>query len=173
VLDYTVTVTNVKGTPATAFTVTDVLPTGLAFGSATGAGFTCGNVGQTVTCLYSGSLAVGQSASFVVQALIDPTFTGTSIANTAIVDPGRGDSDSADNSSTATTTIVPLPISGGNGGPALQPTDPPVPPTGGGGGGALPFTGADSLQVLRAGVTLLLVGLFLMLTMRRRRGTTE
>jgi uncharacterized repeat protein (TIGR01451 family) len=173
VLDYTVTVTNVKGTPATAFTVTDVLPTGLAFGSATGAGFTCGNVGQTVTCLYSGSLAVGQSASFVVQALIDPTFTGTSIANTAVVDPGRGDSDSADNSSTATTTIVPLPISGGNGGPALQPTDPPVPPTGGGGGGALPFTGADSLQVLRAGVTLLLVGLFLMLTMRRRRGTTE
>ncbi|MCE9600645.1 MAG: DUF11 domain-containing protein, partial [Gemmatimonadetes bacterium] len=48
---YTLTVTN-QGRLASAGTVTvlDTLPTGLSFVSGTGGGFTCGAVGQAVTC---------------------------------------------------------------------------------------------------------------------------
>jgi uncharacterized repeat protein (TIGR01451 family) len=173
-LVYAIDVTNVKGTPATGFTVTDVLPTGLSFSSATGTGFTCSNLGQTITCLYSGSLPAGQKATIAVRALLDSTFTGKTVANTAIVDPGRADTDAADNSSTATTTVVPLPLTGGGGGTAEAPSpSPSAAPTGGGGDAALPFTGSDSARQLQAGVSLLVLGLFLALIARRRRAASE
>ncbi|MDX6197853.1 MAG: hypothetical protein QOJ79_1004, partial [Actinomycetota bacterium] len=174
-LVYTIDVTNAKGTPATAFTVTDVLPVGLAYSSASGTAFTCAIAGQTIACVYSGTLTVGQHASIIVRALLDAAYTGKTVANTALVDPGRADTDAADNSSTATTDVVPVPLTGGGGGAAEEPTPAPsAAPTGGGGGAVgLPFTGANSLQVLRLAVLLLVVGLFLMLVTRRRRGATE
>jgi uncharacterized repeat protein (TIGR01451 family) len=176
-LVYTIDVTNVKGTPATAFTVTDVLPAGLSYSSADGTGFTCANAGQAVTCVYSGTLAVGQQASIIVRALLDSAYAGKTVANTVIVDPGRADTDATDNASTATTDVVAAPITGGGGGAAEEPSpSPSAEPTGGGGGGGgvgLPFTGANSEQVLQLGVGLLLAGLFLVLVMRRRRDATE
>jgi uncharacterized repeat protein (TIGR01451 family) len=173
-LVYSIDVTNVKGTPATGFTVTDVLPTGLSFSSATGTDFTCTNAGQTITCVYSGSLPVGQKATIAVRALLDSTFSGKTVANTAVVDPGRTDSDAADNSSTVTTAVVPLPLTGGGGGTAVAPSPSPAPAaTGGGGGAALPFTGSDSARQLQAGVSLLVLGLFLALIARRRRAISE
>jgi uncharacterized repeat protein (TIGR01451 family) len=171
-LVYAIDVTNVKGTPARGFTVTDVLPTGLSFSSATGTDFTCTNAGQTITCVYSGSLPAGQKATIAVRALLDGTFTGKTVANTAVVDPGRADTDAADNSSTATTTVVPLPLTGGGGGTAVAPSPTPA-PAASGGGAALPFTGSDSARQLQAGVSLLVLGLFLALIARRRRASSE
>jgi uncharacterized repeat protein (TIGR01451 family) len=173
-LVYSIDVTNVKGTPATGFTVTDVLPTGLSFSAATGTDFTCTNAGQTITCVYGGSLPVGAKATIAVRALLDSTFTGKTVANTAVVDPGRPDSDPADNSSTVTTTVVPLPLTGGGGGTAEAPAPSPSPAaTGNGGGAALPFTGSDSARLLQGGVSLLVFGLFLALIARRRRVASE
>jgi uncharacterized repeat protein (TIGR01451 family) len=173
-LVYTVVVTNVKGTPATGFTVTDVLPAGLSFSSASGTDFVCSNVANAITCVYAGSLGVGQTAQVVVRALLLETFTGTDVANTAIVDPGRSDDNAANNSSTATTTVTQptaAPIAGGAGGGA---TGGGTPSTGGGGGaasgagGALPFTGTYADRLLEGGVSLLVLGLFVALLARRR-----
>jgi uncharacterized repeat protein (TIGR01451 family) len=41
--------------------VVDVLPSSLIFVSATGTGWSCSNLGQTVTCLYSTTAAAGAS----------------------------------------------------------------------------------------------------------------
>jgi hypothetical protein len=43
----------------------------------------------------------------------------------------------------------------------------------GGGGAALPFTGSESARLLRTGVSLLLLGLFLTVVARRRRAVAE
>jgi hypothetical protein len=158
--------------------VTDVLPTGLSYSSAVGTDFTCTNVAQTISCLYGGTLGVGQKATISVRALLDATFTGKTLANTAIVDPGRADTDAADNSSTATTDILPLPLTGGGGGaaqvpPAAAPSPTPAPVAEGGGAPALPFTGTEAGKLLQLGVTLLLIGLFTALAARRRRTETE
>lgn len=59
---YQVMVTNVGTGPAAGpITVTDTLGAGLSFVSATGSGWTCTGVGQTVTCTQPGPLAAGQS----------------------------------------------------------------------------------------------------------------
>jgi uncharacterized repeat protein (TIGR01451 family) len=173
-LVYTIDVTNVKGTPATGFTVTDVLPIGLAYSLATGTDFTCGIAGQTITCIYNGTLAVGQKATIAVRALLDSTFTGKTVGNTAVVDPRRADTDATDNSSTATTTVTPLPLSGGGGGAAEAPSPSPSPAAGGGEGGAgLPITGSSCASWFQAGVSFLVLGLFLGLVGRRRRIASE
>jgi uncharacterized repeat protein (TIGR01451 family) len=175
-LVYAIDVKNVKGTPATAFTVTDVLPDGLSYSNAEGTGFACANAAQVITCVYSASLAVGQSATITVRALLDSSYTGKTVANTAVVDPGRADTDAADNTATATTdiTAVPVPVTGGGGGAAEEPAASPEPqPAAGGGGGALPFTGMDSGQILKLGVTLLLAGFVAALVARRRRTQAE
>ena len=104
------------------------------------------------------------------------TFTGKTVANTAVVDPGRADTDAANNSSTATTDILPLPLTGGGGGTAQQPSASPTPAPvahDNGGGGALPFTGTEAGRLLQLGVLLLVVGLFMALVSRRRRTGTE
>jgi uncharacterized repeat protein (TIGR01451 family) len=173
-LVYTLIVTNVKGSTATAFTVTDTLAAGLTFSSASGTGFTCVNAGQLITCTFAGSLPVGQTATISVRALLDSAFTSATIANTAVVNPGRPDSDSTNNSSTTAAEVVPLPISGGGGGgaTATQPSQAPGGLGGGSGtvagGAALPFTGAAAASLLETGVTLLLLGLLLALAARRR-----
>jgi uncharacterized repeat protein (TIGR01451 family) len=170
-LVYAIDVTNTTGDPATGFTVTDVLPDGLLPSLATGDGFGCVVTGQTITCTYAGTLAVGAKASIIVRALLDSTYRGNTVVNTAVLAPGRPDSDPTDNTSTATTTVVPLPLTGGGGGPVQAPPSPTPAPVGG--GGALPFTGAPATSMLQGGVALLLLGLFLALVTRRRRHAAE
>lgn len=59
---YTLSVSNGGGTATNGWvTVTDTLPTGLSPTSATGAGWTCTVVSQTVTCKRSDALAAGAS----------------------------------------------------------------------------------------------------------------
>jgi uncharacterized repeat protein (TIGR01451 family) len=161
VLSWTVTVTNVKGTPAAAFTVTDDVPNGLSLLTAGGFDWACNTAGQTVSCTYTGApVPVGSSVSFQIDSLVGADFTGDSISNTAVVDPGGVDT--TNDSSTAVTPVV---FTGGGGGTVVEPPAPapeePAP--------ALPFTGSYTDRTLTAGVTVLLLGLLLAVAGRRRR----
>jgi uncharacterized repeat protein (TIGR01451 family) len=98
-LAYTIKVTNLGETTAIAPVVTDVLPAGLTFVSASGG---CSYAAGTVTCAL-GDLAVGAVATIT----IDTTTNGasTSIVNVASVTSGTPDSDPSNDSDDATTQI--------------------------------------------------------------------
>jgi uncharacterized repeat protein (TIGR01451 family) len=176
-LVWTIDVTNVKGTPATGFTVTDALPAGTSYSSAEGTGFVCTHAAAVISCTYTGSLAVGDSAHVLVRALLLESFTGTTVDNTAVVDPGRTDDAAANNSATATTAVTPAapaaagspsgPVQGSGGGEAAGPVSVPQPTSAEGSG--LPFTGWATARTLQVGLALLLAGLLLSLAARARR----
>lgn len=87
---FDLTVTNLGPNATTApVTVTDQLPVGLTYVSATGVGWTCDAVSNAVTCTYSASLAVSQSAPSV---RVQTTLTappGTSVVNVATATGGQ------------------------------------------------------------------------------------
>jgi uncharacterized repeat protein (TIGR01451 family) len=83
-------------------TVTDTLPAGLTFGSATGDGWTCASVdAQVVTCTHEGNVHAGNSLpAITVTANVGADATGT-LTNTAVVASdddfvGTNDQDTAD-----------------------------------------------------------------------------
>ncbi len=92
--DYILTVTNQQAAgsgrdvvPANGAQVTDTLPAGLTFVSASGCSYATGT--RQVTCVIS-NLAAGASTAFNVRVRVDSPYTGpTSVDNTACVDmPG-------------------------------------------------------------------------------------
>lgn len=102
---YQLAVTNLSGMPTTATAlVTDVLPAGLTFVSASGAGFSCSAIGQTVTCIHSAVIPAGHTASVTLTVSVGGSVAGT-LANTATV-ATTGDGNPANNTSTATTTVA-------------------------------------------------------------------
>ena len=170
VLTYTLDVTNVKGTPATGFTVTDTLPDGLSFVSADGTDVACTALAAVITCTYGGTLAVGESARITVRALLLATFEGTTVTNTAVVDPGRSDVDGSNNTSSVTTGVLLTGFTSGGGTaeiPTPAPGASPVPAPAATGDG-LPFTGVDAGSWTQTGVGMLLIGMLLALAARRR-----
>ena len=117
---YSITVNNTLGsltTGASTYTVTDVLPTGLTFVSATGTGWTCAantpaigdNVagGTRMVCTSSATMAPGASnANAITLTVLPAAAAAPSVNNTATVS-GGGElaSNNANNSSTITTTV--------------------------------------------------------------------
>jgi uncharacterized repeat protein (TIGR01451 family) len=96
---YTIVVTNNGPSPATSVTVSDTTPTGLAFLSNSGActgSYPC-NVG---------TLAAGQSATITSTYTVPSNYASPSIVNTATVSANEFDANTADNTSTATTTVT-------------------------------------------------------------------
>lgn len=166
-LVWNLVVSNTAGAVATGFTVTDALPAGLSFSGAQGADYVCNAVLQVITCTYNGSLAVGQTANLAVRALLDRSFIGVNVINTAGLDPNRQDTNAADNTSSAETDArvrpqpTPSPVSGGTTGGAAAPT--PAPAV-----GALPFTGPHTVQFVQTGLAMLLLGWYFMTLGRRR-----
>lgn len=93
---YTLVVSN-NGpyTEAGPVTVTDTLPAGMSFVSASGVNWTCTNSGQVVTCSYKASMAPNTTAApLVITAAVNQTGTMT---NNATVN-GTSDNNSANNS---------------------------------------------------------------------------
>lgn len=102
-LTYTLTVTNNGPNPATGVTISDTLPAGVAFVSASAG---CSSAAGTVTCNLGG-LASGSSASVTI--VVRPSSPGT-ITNTASVTGGEPDPNPANNSASSTTTVKPAPL---------------------------------------------------------------
>ncbi|HEX5887485.1 MAG TPA: choice-of-anchor V domain-containing protein, partial [Pyrinomonadaceae bacterium] len=101
-LSYRITVTNNGPASATNVVVTDTLPGGVAFGSATATQGNCNGTGP-VNCNL-GTLAVGGSA--IVTIVVTPSAPGQ-IINTASVTANENDFDSTNNAASTTTVIQP------------------------------------------------------------------
>jgi len=103
-LTYTVTVRNIGLATATGVTLTDQLPKNAGYGSATTTQGTCSLKPQklTVTCNLG---AIADGASATVTIVVKPTQKGT-ITNTVTVS-APGDSNTSNNSATATTVVNP------------------------------------------------------------------
>jgi len=101
---YTVAVTNNGPSTITGATVSDVLPAGTAFVSATG-GATY-NPGTNTVNYTTGTLATGGTATFSLTLFISPMLSGT-LTNTATVAPPSGATDPVpgNNASTDTDTL--------------------------------------------------------------------
>ena len=102
-VNYIITVRNNGPQVSTSAQMQDVLPAGLSFVSAPG----CLEASGTVTCPV-GTLAVGASVVFNIQARLNTPYTGASpLVNTALVD-AVGDTDPTNNSASASTPIAVL-----------------------------------------------------------------
>lgn len=105
-LTYTVTVTNGGPGAASEVVLTDALPAGAVFVSASTTQGSCarggkGKAGGALTCDL-GSLAAGAAASVTI--MVEPPKAGT-LSNTAAVSAAQPDPDRANNSATETTTV--------------------------------------------------------------------
>ena len=102
-LTYTLDVSN-AGPDATcsAVVVTDTLPAGVSFVSATGTGWSCTASGGVVTCVHA-SLPVGIAPPITIQ--VNAPSSSGSITNTAVVSSQTPDGVLSNNVATATTTV--------------------------------------------------------------------
>ena len=100
-ITYTLTVTNAGPVAATPATLTDDIPDGSAFQSATSSQGSCSS-GAVVHCDF-GNLNSGSSATVKVTVT---ALTAGSLTNTAIVSAPQGDPNPANNTVTTTTTVT-------------------------------------------------------------------
>lgn len=105
-VSYTLAVTNHGPTPAASVSVTDPLPAGSGFVSATGSGWTCGFAAGVVTCTMP-SLAAGPAAPIILTITAPPVKHSEFISNTATVSAATSDPVPGNNSSTATIHVTP------------------------------------------------------------------
>jgi uncharacterized repeat protein (TIGR01451 family) len=98
ILTYTLTVTNIGPGAATGVTVTDTLPVGATFESASTG---CTQSTGTVTCDLG---PIAKDGSATVTITVTPQSSGT-ITNTATVSGEQADSDESNNTATAETTV--------------------------------------------------------------------
>ncbi len=102
-LAYTLTVTNNgPSVVAGAVTVTDSLPVGLTFTSATGTGWVCGYdaPSRLITCTLAAGLGVTTAAAITVQTTVDSSAGPATISNTASVVSATPDPNLANNADT-------------------------------------------------------------------------
>lgn len=102
-LSYTLAVSNLGQATASAPIVSDTLPAGTSFVSASSSSGSCSYANGAVTCALA-DMAPGAAATITVNVSVTQV-TG-SVVNTATVSSSTPDSDLSDNSSTATTSLV-------------------------------------------------------------------
>lgn len=102
-LAYTITVSNNGDAVAGAASVSDALPAGLSFLSASSSRGSCAASANTVTCSL-GDLAPGETATITVETEVGIGF-GT-LTNTATASTATPESNLADNSASASTVIA-------------------------------------------------------------------
>ncbi len=106
---FTMVVSNLGATSVVPIVVTDTLPTGLTFNSASGSGWDCtGSAGQDVMCTHPGPLALGDPPLVLTIVVnVGPTVL-FNFTNTAKVSVQPGELNTANNTSTD-TVVIPLP----------------------------------------------------------------
>ena len=87
--------------------VTDALPDGLTFVSATGDGWTCTAAKGTVTCVDADGLQVGEHSTIALVVTVQPS-AYPSVVNVASVTSDAEDTDPDNNSATDPATVKPL-----------------------------------------------------------------
>ena len=103
---YTVTVSNSGGSPTTAgVIVVDTLPAGLTPTAVSGAGWSCGISGQTVTCSRSDALSGSGSYPAITVTVDVAAGAGSPLSNVASVS-GGGQTDTSNDSATDSTTVT-------------------------------------------------------------------
>jgi uncharacterized repeat protein (TIGR01451 family) len=102
-ITYTLTAANAGPDSAAGVSVSDPLPSGVSFASASTSQGTCSQAAGTVSCAL-GSLAAGSHATVTVG--VTPTATGT-VTNTASVSATTADPNPANNSATVVVTVNP------------------------------------------------------------------
>jgi uncharacterized repeat protein (TIGR01451 family) len=122
--------------------LTDALPSGLVYVSASGQGWDCSNSGNVVTCSYPAAVQPGTSAPLLQLVTVVVAAPGQVILNVASVEGGGPE--------------VPPSIDNGS---VTAPTP----------GGGLPATGSDPSLLLRIAPWLIAVGLVLLVASSRRR----
>ncbi|MFZ5876473.1 MAG: DUF11 domain-containing protein [Nitrospirota bacterium] len=100
-LTYTITVTNLGPNSATGVTVSDTLPAGVSYVSATPSQGSCSGT-TTVNCTLG---VLGNGASATVTIVVTATASGT-VTNTATVGSGVSDPNSSNNSASVSKTIT-------------------------------------------------------------------
>ena len=98
---YNIDVTNLGPGQATGVKVTDSVPAGATFVSATSSGMTCVGT-KTVSCT-TPTIASGASVAIIIK--VKATTPGT-LSNTAAVESNEPDTDATNNSSTQTTDVL-------------------------------------------------------------------
>jgi uncharacterized repeat protein (TIGR01451 family) len=126
-LTYTLTVGNGGPGDATAVTLTDALPVGTTFGSATPSQGSCSELTGTVTCSL-GAIADGGSATVSLVVATDAVDVDTTTTNTAQVVAAEPDPEPANDSASDDTVLEPA---GGADLHVVSLDDAPDPVTGG------------------------------------------
>jgi uncharacterized repeat protein (TIGR01451 family) len=103
-ISYTIAVSNLSASPASAVSVTDPLPAGSSFVSASGTGWTCGAVAGIVTCTLP-TLAPGAAAPITLTINAPVVSSPGTLTNTATVSSAGADPVPGNNSSTANVPI--------------------------------------------------------------------
>jgi large repetitive protein len=130
---YLLTVINNGPTPSPGpIRVTDTLPNGLTYVSATGTEWKCSAKGVTVTCVRHKALPVHGSSSITLKVLVGPAAV-PSVTNTATTSaPGAQDNSASDTAPVKT-----------------RPSE----------SGVLPFTGLDAAELVAAAILLISLGM--------------
>ena len=149
-LVYSLAVANAGPDPATSVKVVDTLPAGVTFVSASGSGWACTHDGDTTVTCTRASLGDGAQAPTITLVVTAPG-QATELSNAADVAAATYDPLGNNNASSVSTKVLPFTAGGGTGG-----------------GGGLPHTGADVLFVVLLGFALLLVGVGIVASTRRR-----
>ncbi|MGB5260871.1 MAG: hypothetical protein WBO34_10175 [Gammaproteobacteria bacterium] len=97
---------NGPSSDAGTITVTDTLPAGLGYISASGSGWTCGAAGQDVSCTHPGPLASGASLPDITLTVSVAAAAVPGVTNTATVTGAEFDNQAGNNSSSDPTVVL-------------------------------------------------------------------